>query len=195
MKLKFESLLRSFGMSSYLITNDLSNIEKEYKVDLGHASLGSDRETQYYPQFEQKVRKEASEMAAHYEVFYCLEKSIRKLISEMMEDALGEAWWKSGKVNGTIVSEVQNRIQKEVDSGFSRRSIDEIDYTNFGELSGIITSNWDIFGSIFNSRKAVEKVMSSLNILRAPIAHCSSLSEDEVLRLKLTVRDWFRMME
>jgi hypothetical protein len=77
----------------------------------------------------------------------------------------------------------------------TRRSSDELDYTTFGELSVIIISNWNIFGGLFNSKKAVEKVMSNLNALRNSIAHCSSLAEDEQLRLQLTVRDWFRLME
>jgi hypothetical protein len=37
--------------------------------------------------------------------------------------------------------------------------------------------------------------MANLNMLRGPIAHCSPLAEDEVLRLQLTVRDWFRLGE
>jgi hypothetical protein len=37
--------------------------------------------------------------------------------------------------------------------------------------------------------------MASLNTLRAPIAHCSPLGEDEVVRLQLAVRDWFRLQE
>lgn len=77
----------------------------------------------------------------------------------------------------------------------TRRSNDELDYTTFGELSVIISSNWDIFGGLFTSRKAVDKVFSSLNSLRAPIAHCSALAEDEILRLQLVLRDWFRLME
>ena len=82
-----------------------------------------------------------------------------------------------------------------MDSGVTRRSLDELDYTTFGELSVIITSNWDVFGGLFGSRKALEKVMANLNTLRGPIAHCTALAEDEVLRLQLTVRDWFRLME
>jgi len=111
------------------------------------------------------------------------------------EVIIGENWWDSGKVNPTIVSEISNRIQKELDSGVTRRSMDNLDYTTFGELSVIITANWDIFGSIFNSRKGVERVLANLNTLRGPIAHCSKLSEDEVIRLNLTVRDWFRTMQ
>ncbi len=50
--------------------------------------------------------------------------------------------------------------------------LDELDYTTFGELSVIISSNWDVFGSLFSSKKAVEKVMASLNALEilSPIA-------------------------
>ena len=71
-----------------------------------------------------------------------------------------------------------------------------MDYTTFGELSNIIVANWDLFGgTLFNSKKALEKVMASLNALRNPIAHCSPLAEDEQLRLRLAVGDWFRLME
>ena len=80
-------------------------------------------------------------------------------------------------------------------NAFVRFYEESIDYTTFGELGEIIKSNWDLFGSIFNSKKAVEKVMANLNALRNPIAHCSLLAEDEVLRLRLSVRDWFRLME
>lgn len=193
---KFENLVRSFGMSGYQITTELREIEKAHNLELGHtrAELGQ-QETDYYPQFEREVRLEAEEMAQHYQAFYCLEKSIRKLISEAMEDAAGANWWTSGKINQTISTDVAGRIQREIDSGVSRRSTDNLDYTTFGELTVIITSNWDIFGSVFNSRKAVERVLSNLNTLRSPIAHCSKLSEDEIIRLRLTVRDWFRTMQ
>jgi hypothetical protein len=62
-------------------------------------------------------------------------------------------------------------------------------------VSEIIKTNWDVFGDLFNSPKAVERVMSNLNTLRGPIAHCSPLAEDEIVRLRLSVRDWFRLME
>jgi hypothetical protein len=196
MKERAETLIRSFGMSGYLITSELAEVEKQFGVKFGHLTGEVlDKETDYYPQFEKEVRVEASEMAMHFEVFYCLEKSIRKLITETMEDAAGPKWWASGRINPTICTEIQSRIQKEIDSGVSRRSLEELDYSTFGELSVIITANWDIFNAIFNSRKAVERVMNNLNTLRNPIAHRAKLSEDEALRLRLTVRDWFRMMQ
>jgi hypothetical protein len=77
------------------------------------------------------------------------------------------------RVPANVQLEIKSRVHKELDAGVTRRSPDELDYTNFGELSVVIISNWDIFGGLFNSKKAVEKVMASLNALRNPIVHCS----------------------
>lgn len=187
--------IRSFGMSGYLVTEDLKAIEDAHGFELGHVASPTEvAERAYFPQFEQTVRTEASAMAIHYETFYCLEKSIRTLIVETLKDAEPAGWWASGRIPPDIVSSAQGLIQKEIDGGFTRRSDNSIDYTTFGQLAVIINSNWDVFGAIFTSRRAVEKVMASLNMLRGPIAHCSPMTEDEVDRLGLTVKDWFRIM-
>jgi hypothetical protein len=81
-----------------------------------------------------------------------------------------------------------------VDAGITIRSEALIDFTNFGDLSEIIANNWDIFGATFSSQLAVRGVMSRLHSLRGPIAKCSPLADDEVNRLQISVRDWFRLM-
>lgn len=188
--------LRSFGMSGYLVTEDLRTVEKQYGLELGHVPLAAVvSPIDYYPQFELEVRAEAATMARHFEVFYCLERSIRSLITETFSDSVGAAnWWDSGKIPTGIATAVKERQQRELDSGMSRRSDSALDYTTFGELSTIITSNWTLFGTVLKSPKAVERVMTNLNMLRGPIAHCCPISDDEIVRLQLTVRDWFRLI-
>lgn len=191
-----ENQVKLFGMTGQLITQELSGLEKRFSISLGHEKdSGADKDETYYPQFEGSIRSEAKAMAEHYELFFCLEKSIRAFISETLNEERGEKWWDSGAVPTVVYDGVKKRIQKEIDSGVSLRSNEPIDFTNFGELGEIIKSNWEIFGSIFNSQRAVESVLARLNTLRGPIAHCSNLAEDEILRLKLSVRDWFRLME
>ncbi len=197
-KRETEDKVKSFGMTNQIISEELSRIGREYALDLGHLPTPTPaKDPEYYPQFDAAIRTEAAAMSKHYEVFYSLEKSIRVLVSETIEAAEHrDDWWNSSRVPDAIRLDVRSRVQKEVDAGVTRRSMDELDYTTFGELSNIIVANWDIFGgTLFNSKKALEKVMASLNALRNPIAHCSPLAEDEQLRLRLAVRDWFRMME
>ncbi len=188
-----ENVIKLFGITNQFLELDLDRIEKIHQVDLGRKKIKGDTDNIYYPQFETEIRQEAKLMARHYEIFYCLEKSIRDLISTTLETPEG-TWWDT-KVPQKVKDDVKGRIQREIDSGVSPRSKEPIDFTTFGELSDIIKSNWDIFGRIFNSPKAVERVMGNLNTLRAPIAHCTKLAEDEELRLQISVRDWFRLMQ
>ena len=59
-------------------------------------------------------------MAQHYEVFYCLEKSIRSLVVELMFEKYGENWW--DKVKEEIRKNVDLNIKREEESGFTIRS-------------------------------------------------------------------------
>lgn len=114
-----------------------------------------------------------------------------------MRDQLQEAqddWWLD-RVPEKIRTESEGRRQREIDTGVTPRSDDPMDFLTFGELSELIKTNWDVFGAVFSSGKAVGRVMANLNTLRGPIAHCTPLAEDEVVRLRLAVRDWFRLGE
>ena len=187
--------IRSFGMSGLLICDDLRQIEQRFGIHLGHTfKTEAASAVAYYPQFEQSVRQEAAEMSENYEVFYCLEQAIRKLITETLEESEGADWWKSARIPPDIKADVATLVKKERDNGVTPRSDNMIDYTTFGQLSVVITSNWDLFEPTLKSKRGVERVMANLNLIRGPIAHCCPMQEDEEDRLKLAVKDWFRMI-
>jgi len=195
----FEDQVKAFGMTNLLIESDIDRLESKLSLKLRDVDKGDSNqnaiERAYFPQFEESLRNEAAAMAKSYELFYCLEKTIRKQISDLLEANKGSDWWNDTIVPQHIVGEVKKRIQREQESAITPRSFEPLDYTNFGELGEIIKANWQIFASIFSNTKAVEKVMFNLNSLRNPIAHCSLLAEDEKLRLELSLRDWFRLVE
>jgi hypothetical protein len=187
--------IKSFAMTNMLLEADLDKIEQKYQIDLGRQSGQTNKiEETYFPQFDASLRAEAKRMARHYVVFYCLEKTIRQLITDVFNSNGDDEWW-DNLVPPVVKDNVKKSIKREKEAAVTPRSTDPIDYTTFGELGEIIKSNWTLFGgAVFNERKALEKVMSALNSLRNPIAHCSPLAEDEVLRLDLALRDWFRLI-
>lgn len=80
------TLVKSFAMTNMLLEADLDQIESKYEIDLGrNVKDASDIESTYYPQFQALLRAEAKKMAEHYEVFYCLEKTIRELLVDVFE--------------------------------------------------------------------------------------------------------------
>nr|WP_298096750.1 Swt1 family HEPN domain-containing protein [uncultured Shinella sp.] len=186
--------IRLFALNNLAIEAAIQRVERDYEVDLGHVPPTKEKiDETYYPQFEEKIRREAADMSAHYRVFYCLENSIRSLVIDVLFEKYGEQWW-----DLTVPENVRNHVastrKKEKEFGVSVRSQEAIDYTTFGELSEIIKSNWGDFSDIFQDVKALERVTATLNVLRGPIAHCKPLAEDEVVRLHLSIRDWFRAM-
>ncbi|EAW26260.1 hypothetical protein ATW7_01615 [Alteromonadales bacterium TW-7] len=189
------SVIKSFAMTNMLLEADLDAIEDKYQLNLGRRNqVGNKIEDKYYPQFSSALRAEAKKMSSHYELFYCLEKSIRQLIVDVFDESGDKEWWEN-QVPEMVKVNAKKSIKREKESAVTPRSTDPIDYTTFGELGEIIKSNWALFGGVvFNDLKAMEKVMSALNSLRNPIAHCSPLAEDEELRLELALRDWFRLV-
>ncbi len=191
---KLPDRIRLFALNNLAIEAGVQRVERELDIDLGHRpAVERGLDETYYPQFEEKIRREAAEMSAHYRVFYCLESSIRALIFEILFEKHGTEWWDK-TVPENIKTHVAGTRKKEIESGISIRSQESLDYTTFGELGEIIKANWNDFVDIFQNIKALEKVISTLNVLRGPIAHCKPLAEDEVVRLHLSVRDWFRSM-
>ena len=189
-----EDEIKLFAMTNQLIEHSLDRVEREQAVDLGRGDKrGSDIDEAYYPQIESAIRAEAAQMAPHYEIFYSLETTIRGNVRDQLA-AQSEDWW-NDLIPEAIRQDAERVQQRDRDSGVTPRSDDPIDFLTFGQLSETIKANWDIFAATFSSKKAVEKVMASLNMLRGPIAHFSPLAEDEVVRLQLTVRDWFRLGE
>lgn len=192
-----------FALNNLAIEAAIRSVEDQLDIDLGHrdpmstASV-SDRgvegvEQTYYPQFSEALRLEAERMARNYVLFYSLENAVRDLICDVLEEAHGKEWWEEdGVVPEPTFKNANGNRRKEIGAGVTLRSDRMIDYTNFGELGEIIKINWDQFGAIFADKRAVERIFNNLNTLRASIAHCTALSEDEELRLHLSLRDWFR---
>lgn len=190
-----ESKVKLFALANSLTEDALDKLEDSLNLNLGRKEIQPNKEQDYYKQFDLLFRKEAKEMSKHYEVFYCLEKSIRSLVVQLMFEKYGENWWEE-KVDEEIRKNVDKNIQREEDSGFTIRSEQTIDYTTFGELTQIVTKNWPAFENLFKrGQRAFQRITTNLNQLRGPIAHCCPLAEDEVVRLDLTVKDWFRLME
>lgn len=193
---RVDGLVRAFGMSGLQVSSRLRQVEKDYAVDLGFdRSSAKNRKAAEYEQFEASLRAEAARMSEFYEVFYCLENSMRELVADIMVEAEGADWWSSQRVDEKRIREpADGRRKKEIDSGITPRSDHLIDYTTFGELSQLITDNWDLFDPVFQSKTAVSNVTNQLNLLRGPIAHCNPTDDLEQDRLNLTVRTWFRIM-
>ncbi len=194
-----EKISELFILKSAAISADLSRVTKEHKISDGISDLEKATDALIAPHIDQvdfKIRSSADRMAEFYRIFYILENDIRSFVSGVLYDAHGQDWWKK-HVPPDVQKYAENNKGKESREGLPPRSKNLIDYVTFGHLSEILKVNWDTFAGLFPSCEIerLEKVFSRLNLARGPIAHCGYLPEDEVVRLKLAIRDWYGLSE
>lgn len=186
--------IRAFGMTGFQVRDDIARIERDNAINLlPRRRAEKVRKLEGYDQFEGGIRNDAASMSEYYEIFYCLEVSIRQLVVNILEDAEGVEWWESSRVPSDFRTYVKDIQDQESNTEITPRSENKIDYLTFGQLGKLITENFDVFNAVLSSKRAVDRIMNQLNLLRNPIAHCGVLADDEKERLELTVRDWFRM--
>lgn len=189
-------LVELFILKCSVIQTELNSLRLanfDPAIDLTDDFLG-DKIEKYIKQFELENRQNAFFMSKYYQIFYMLENDIRQFISKILEASHGDKWWDEHVPQSVKDEAKKNRI-REQQAAITQRLDDEIDYTTFGQLSDIIRENWNDFAGVLSNQSAVGRVLSGLNMLRGTIAHCGVLEEDEVDRLKLAIRDWFRVLE
>jgi len=70
MKSKARDALKLFAISNQMMEADFDALEHRLGLSLGRAHERMiDKDDTYYPQFDEKIRREASGMADHYEIF------------------------------------------------------------------------------------------------------------------------------
>lgn len=144
--------------------------------------------------FESEIKEEASEMSNYYRLLYCLEVSIRQLVNSSMANDYGDNWWNQ-RVNEDIKRNVNKKIRIEASGIYSKKSVHPIYYTTFRELRLIVEQNWGIFSSKLKNIYDFKKITKDVNVIRNNVAHSVMLPEDEISRLLLALKDWFRLMK
>jgi hypothetical protein len=178
-------------MKTLLLENQLSQLEKE-GFEIGHSQTLRVSELVDTELFEADIRKSANKMADFYVLYYCIENSIRRLISERLKEKYGANWWDQ-KVPEGVRKDVKDLQERERDTPMSVRSDDPLSYATFGELISIFDGNWEDFSDTIRSQKAMRDTLSQLNRLRGIIAHSCDMNEDEIIRFKLLIKDWLRI--
>lgn len=183
--------LKIFGMQNLMLEADLAQLEKD-GIELGHSECLKKDVVVDTELFEGDIISKAKIMADFYVLYYSLENTIRRLISGRLQEKHGLDWWENKVPNG-VKNGVAEKQKKEKDTPMSIRSDDPLCYTNFGELIDILNANWSDFSDTIRSQRAMQQVLTQFNLIRNVIAHSNDLSEDEISRLKLLIKDWFRI--
>jgi len=197
--MSLERDIELFVLKNAAITQSLRALFAEQRIGGARGALEAQADSlvsDYLKQVDVETIADAERMSEFYKLFYALENDMRDLIASTVSEVKGQEWWRDA-VPQAVRENAQKNFDREAAEGLPPRSDRLIDYTTFGELGEIVKENWEIFSGMFSNatRNRVLRVINRLNLVRGPIAHCNFLPEEEAIRLKLAVRDWYKLME
>jgi Swt1-like HEPN len=160
--------------------------------DAGRTSATGRRALEYFA-FDARVQ--AQRMGAVYELLYCLENSVRELIETTLNETLGpENWWEQG-VSENIRKLAEKREEDDKRAPWhGPRGESMLNYLDFPNLGEIITGRWEDFEDLLGDRTWVENYFKEMNRSRRAIGHTGKLTEFDVERMEMRVREWLRVV-
>ena len=130
-----------------------------------------------------------------YQLLYCLENSIRELIESTLRESLGaENWWKDG-VSEQIRKSAEKRRDDDAKARWhGPRGTSLLAYVDFPQYADIILASWENFEPLLGDDSWVRYYFEELNRTRRALAHTGRLTEADVERMEVRVRDWLRVV-
>jgi len=142
-----------------------------------------------------KEVRTASETSEIYRLFFVFENFIRDFVLESLSEIAKENWW--DRVPKDVHTEVEKHEQTEEQKQWmALDSRSKLALTTLPQLIRIIddNANWnDIFKPLVRDRLLLQEARS-ISHVRNTVCHMSPVSEEEAERVKLVMRDWFRVV-
>ncbi|KXF78819.1 hypothetical protein ATN84_03370 [Paramesorhizobium deserti] len=177
-----------FIMLGKAATRSLDKIDDVVPSDSLHLSPSYD----LAPLVPEVVRR-STEAAVAYRLFFVFETYLRELITEVLSENGKGSWW--DKVPADIQTEVTKLEEtEEIKSWMALGSRDKSALMTLPQLLRIIDVNWKgAFDEVIRDKGLVQEARL-IGHLRNTICHMSAISEEEIARIRQTMRDWFRVV-
>jgi hypothetical protein len=135
----------------------------------------------------------ARRMAIVYTAIAAFENSVRDFVSKRLLEHAGENWW-AQCVSDKIRAKAESRREEEAKVRWhTPRGEQPLYYTEFGDLTSIISQNWDQFEPLLRTTQDwVRQILSTLERSRNVIMHSGELANTDIERIGTVIRDWVK---
>lgn len=163
-------------------------------LGLGEVQIGN-KTPETIANFSTTAQAQARFMGSVYELLYCLENSIRELIESTLREALGaQEWWEVG-IDAPIRRAAEKRRTDDTKARWhGPRGDSLLSYVDFPQYAEIIEGQWLHFEPLLGDSEWVSHYFAELNRTRRALAHTGRLTEADVERMEVRVRDWLRVV-
>lgn len=128
-----------------------------------------------------------------YRLFFVFENFLRNFVLDVLSKDASRSWWEYIPVD--VQTEVEKLEQnEEVKSWMALGSRDKSSLMTFPQLLRVIDHAWkDGFSDVVRDKSLLQEARLIVH-LRNTICHMSDIPDEEIDRIRQTMRDWFRVV-
>ncbi|SEC52988.1 hypothetical protein SAMN05443244_3684 [Terriglobus roseus] len=142
------------------------------------------------PEFVLRARR----MATAYTAIAAFENGVREFVLKRLLESDGENWWQNC-VSERIRKKAESRREEEAKVRWHTPRGDQLlNYTEFGDLTAIISQNWEKFEVHLREIDWVRHIISTLERSRNVIMHSGELANADLERVGSVIRDWIKQV-
>lgn len=140
------------------------------------------------------VRASSLYMQRCYRLLFVLENVVREFVQEVLEEIDKDQWFDK-RASREMKKKVDDRKGAEAKNQWhTGRNSHPIYYLDFGDLALLVQNHWPEFKDLLPTQSWAVSRLQDAERSRNVIAHTNVLSDEEVTRLEMHVRDWVRQV-
>ena len=185
-----KALLSDFMFRGLLGTHAIRDMQAAgvLRARVGEAQLQSDIDL--LAPVSDAVRSGSLVMQRSYRLLFVLENLVREFVREVLEE-IDKVEWFEKRASRDMKKKVEDRKSAEAKNNWhAGRNAHPIYYLDFGDLALLIQSHWENFKGLLPTQSWAVSRLNDAERSRNVIAHTNLLSDEEVVRLEMHVRDW-----
>ena len=183
--------LYPFVYRALLTEESLDKAGRKQKNSFGSAEMEAIHKKLSYEMLDDEALSKAERMALVYTAIHVFENMVRDFVMATMLEEFQDEWWQ--KVSARIQKKATGRMEEEAKLRWhGARGGHEIGYCDFGDLSSIIVTNWEIFEPVLVDMEWTKSILSILERSRNVVMHGGVLGLQDIERIGGNIRDWVR---
>ena len=141
---------------------------------------------------DENLLRNAKKMSIVFIAIYTFENSVRAFISKKLLEEKGVDWW-----NLSVPEKIRKIAEARKDEEdkikwHTQRGTGMINYADFTDLLSILYGNWDLFEPHLVTQDWTTQIFKTLVKSRNVIMHSGELSNADIERIGILIRDWYR---
>jgi len=183
--------LYSFVYRGVLSEAALDGTGRRRRSHFGSATAAELQKSLSFDFLDPELLTAAQRMAVVYAAVHAFENSVRAMVTKAMGEKYGAAWW--DKVPDRIQKMSKSRMEEDAKFRWhGARGSSEINYCDFGDLSSIIVTNWEVFDDLLGNMEWAKATLNALEKSRNIVMHGGNVAKEDVERIGVNIRDWIR---